>query len=55
MFRMFLFSGALVVFLIWSAYKLLVDKKTTQQDITDIKLGLIFVAVFVGLLYWLFN
>jgi hypothetical protein len=54
MLRLVLFGGAILVFIFWSIYKMTFDKKTTETDRTDIKLGFIFVAVFLLMIYFIF-
>ncbi|MFN8166722.1 MAG: hypothetical protein U0X76_11305 [Bacteroidia bacterium] len=51
MIRLFLLSGPIGAFVVWSFYKTLIDKNATEKEINDIKLGYVFVAVVA--LVWL--
>ena len=48
------FSIALGGYLLWGAIRWIFDKKMTEKEKTDIKLGLIFLVVIVLVIYLLF-
>jgi uncharacterized membrane protein SpoIIM required for sporulation len=51
---MILALGAAGLFILWSIYKLLIDKKTTPKDKNDIKLGYVALLIFAAIYYFLF-
>ena len=50
-----LFSAVLVGYVVWGFFRLLFGKNVTEQQKTDIKLGFIFAAVCVAIIYFMFR
>ena len=50
-----LFSVVLIAFVVSGFFRLLFDKKITEQQKTDIKLGFIFAAVCITIIYFMFR
>lgn len=53
--RFVIFSALLVAYVVYGIVKLLFGKNVSEQERTDIKLGFLFAAICVTIIYFLFR
>lgn len=55
MIRLISFCGIAILFIFWALYKTFIDRKTSKQDYSGIKLGFIWIAIAGLIFYFIFS